>query len=383
MNGWVSIGGSGSGGGAGASGVKNSHGASMDFGPLQRLVADERVTDVLVTCDGTVWVDRGLGVELEHPTIPLDSPATVRRLAVQLCAQLGCRLDDAQPIADASAADGTRIHAVIAPIVPYGASLSIRLPNRIDADFAALASARCWPEQWGPILECLVAKQANILITGCTGAGKTTLLKALLSRCESSERIVVIEEVRELQHMMHENMVSLASRGTNVEGAGAVPLSDLVKSLLRMRPDRIVVGECRGEEVLDLIRALNSGHNGSFTTLHANGVGRVPGRLISLGFLANTSPEAMASLTDGAFDVVLHMERRPGQRYIAQIGVLECVDGRLIGRTVSAWNGYGQPTIGEAWGAFAMRWGTVRAQQPNHAPDSRVREQVRRLETAS
>lgn len=216
MNGWVSIGGSGSGGGAGASGVKNSHGASMDFGPLQRLVADERVTDVLVTCDGTVWVDRGLGVELEHPTIPLDSPATVRRLAVQLCAQLGCRLDDAQPIADASAADGTRIHAVIAPIVPYGASLSIRLPNRIDADFAALASARCWPEQWGPILECLVAKQANILITGCTGAGKTTLLKALLSRCESSERIVVIEEVRELQHMMHENMVSLASRGTNV-----------------------------------------------------------------------------------------------------------------------------------------------------------------------
>ena len=113
----------------------------VNFGPLKRLAADPRVTDILVTCDGAVWVERGLGIELEHPSIPLDSPAVVRRLAVQLCAQLGERLDDARPIADASGADGTRVHAVIAPVVPYGASISIRLPSRMSATMDALQQA--------------------------------------------------------------------------------------------------------------------------------------------------------------------------------------------------------------------------------------------------
>ena len=117
----------------------------VNFGPLKRLAADPRVTDILVTCDGAVWVERGLGIELEHPSIPLDSPAVVRRLAVQLCAQLGERLDDARPIADASGADGTRVHAVIAPVVPYGASISIRLPSRMSATMDALQQAGCWP----------------------------------------------------------------------------------------------------------------------------------------------------------------------------------------------------------------------------------------------
>ena len=164
----------------------------VNFGPLKRLAADPRVTDILVTCDGAVWVERGLGIELEHPSIPLDSPAVVRRLAVQLCAQLGERLDDARPIADASGADGTRVHAVIAPVVPYGASISIRLPSRMSATMDALQQAGCWPAQWRPILDRLVLARANILITGSTGSGKTTLLKALLLNCRASERIVPV-----------------------------------------------------------------------------------------------------------------------------------------------------------------------------------------------
>ena len=332
----------------------------VNFGPLKRLAADPRVTDILVTCDGAVWVERGLGIELEHPSIPLDSPAVVRRLAVQLCAQLGERLDDARPIADASGADGTRVHAVIAPVVPYGASISIRLPSRMSATMDALQQAGCWPAQWRPILDRLVLARANILITGSTGSGKTTLLKALLLNCRASERIVLVEEVRELQGLGNLNTVSLCARAKNVEGAGEVTMGDLVRSTLRMYPTRVVVGECRGEEVIDLMRVLNSGHCGGMSTLHASGVSRVPGRLISLGLLAHVEPNTMAGLADGAFDVVLHMERRPGKRYLAQIGMLCMVEGRLVGRTVSSWDGRGEPVAGEAWRPFAERWGTKR-----------------------
>ena len=170
----------------------------------------------------------------------------VRRLAVQLCAQLGERLDDARPIADASGADGTRVHAVIAPVVPYGASISIRLPSRMSATMDALQQAGCWPAQWRPILDRLVLARANILITGSTGSGKTTLLKALLLNCRASERIVLVEEVRELQGLGNLNTVSLCARAKNVEGAGEVTMGDLVRSTLRMYPTRVVVGEWRG-----------------------------------------------------------------------------------------------------------------------------------------
>lgn len=138
-------------------------------------------------------------------------------------------------------------------------------------------------------------------------------------------------------------------------------MGDLVRSTLRMYPTRVVVGECRGEEVIDLMRVLNSGHCGGMSTLHASGVSRVPGRLISLGLLAHVEPNTMAGLADGAFDVVLHMERRPGKRYLAQIGILCTVEGRLVGRTVCSWDGRGEPVAGEAWRPFAERWGTKRA----------------------
>ncbi len=190
--------------------------------------------------------------------------------------QLGRRLDDACPIADASTVDGLRVHAVIAPLVPQGAAISIRLPDAVSPNLESLARNGMFPAEWLPLLAGLVSRKASVLVTGGTGAGKTTMLKAMLMRCPPNERIVTVEEVRELGMIQHANHVSLVTREANTEGAGGIGLSELICATLRMRPDRVVVGECRGGEVVDLLRALNSGHRGGMTTLHANQVEAVP-----------------------------------------------------------------------------------------------------------
>ncbi len=218
---------------------------ALQLGPLERFARDGTVTDVVVTCDGAVWIDCGRGMQLAHTAIPLHDPHVLRDFAVRLCAQLGCRLDESQPIADASAPDGMRVHAVVAPIVPHGASVSIRFPDRVAPDLDVLARLGMCPAPWVPLLRLLVQGRANVLISGGTGVGKTTLLKALLACCRPEERIVTVEEVRELHAVPHAHTVSLVARAANVEGKGAVGLPDLVKATLRMRPDRVVVGECR------------------------------------------------------------------------------------------------------------------------------------------
>lgn len=310
----------------------------MELGPLSRLAEEPGVTDIAVTCDGTVWADWGQGMTpcVSHP---FPNPHAIREFAVRLCSQLGKRLDDACPIADASTVEGVRVHAVIAPLVPQGAAISIRLPDVARPSLRSLSNNGMFPSNWLPALNALVARQTSILITGGTGAGKTTLLKALLKQCAPTERIITVEEVRELGMIEHTNHVSLVTREANMEGAGAIGLSQLIAATLRMRPDRIIVGECRGAEIADLLRALNSGHRGSMTTLHANHVGAVPSRLVSLGLLAGLEPRATAALAEDAFDVVLHVERVDGKRRLAQIGCLESDEGRLTGRALASWDG--------------------------------------------
>lgn len=330
------------------------------FGPLAAVAADPAVTDVAVTCDGEVWVDCGRGMERAHIDIPLRPAAVLREYAVRLCAQLGCRLDEAAPIADASAPDGTRIHAVVAPIVSQGAAISIRLPDRRASRLDHLVRHGLCPPAWEDLLRHMVAKRANMLIVGGTGAGKTTLLKALLQECSARERIVVVEEVRELGAVHHGNMVSMLTRQANVEGAGAISLAQLVKATLRMRPDRIVVGECRGEEIVDLLRASNSGHAGGMTTIHANGVAHVPARLMALGLLAGLEPRATALLASRAFDVLVMLRRNGSQRYIAEIGTLSLNGEGLAGAPLAVWNGSGEAAVcdhmHERWRAFCERW---------------------------
>ncbi|RSX54601.1 CpaF family protein [Bifidobacterium samirii] len=371
----------------------NAYGNGIPFGPLEALAQDPRVTDVAVTGDGRVWADAGEGMREYRPTIPFTSPQIVRDYAVRLCAALGRRLDDACPIADASSSDGIRVHAVIAPLVPEGAAISIRFPARSPPRLETLCATGMLPAVWLPLLCALVARRATILITGGTGTGKTTLLKALLGRCPREERIVAVEEVRELGFgggTVGANRVSLVTREANVEGAGAIGLADLVKATLRMRPDRIILGECRGEEIADLLRAYNSGHTGGMTTLHADGVTRVPSRLAALGLLAGMPVDATAMLAANAFDAVLHLERDgSGRRRIAQIGRLDVnggygdgggdgSDGGFVGNDVatgdgirnrgagggsgltglvlSRWDGTGPPVNGPHWNPFVARW---------------------------
>ncbi|MDF7664328.1 ATPase, T2SS/T4P/T4SS family [Bifidobacterium sp. ESL0763] len=328
----------------------------MMFGPLQQLAADPKLTDIAVTCEGRVWADRGEGMREYHPAIPFRSPQVVRQYASQLCSQLGRRLDEACPIADASSPEGIRVHAVIAPLVNEGAAISIRFPSRFVPRLSGLGAEGLYPVSWFPLLCGLVRKRATILITGGTGSGKTTLMKALLGQCDPNERIVSVEEVRELGDLKRGDYVSLVAREANVEGAGAVGLPELVKATLRMRPDRIVLGECRGEEIADLLRAFNSGHHGGMVTLHADNVARVPSRLVALGLLAGLDRQALMMLAANAFDVVLHLERIEGRRHIVQIGRLVVAHDEFVGVPIATWNGREGAVPGPMWARFVSQW---------------------------
>lgn len=199
----------------------------MELGPLSDIASEPGVTDIAVTCDGTVWVDRGQGMRPHALRVPFSGPQAIRDFAVRLCSQLGRRLDDACPIADASTVEGVRVHAVIAPLVPQGAAISIRLPDVVAPSLESLAENGMFPSGWMPLLEGFVERRASVLVTGGTGAGKTTLLKAMLMRCAPGERVITVEEVRELGMLNHANHVSLVTRGANMEGRHRAVAADM------------------------------------------------------------------------------------------------------------------------------------------------------------
>jgi pilus assembly protein CpaF len=250
------------------------------LGPLQPLVELPGVTDVLVNGPDEVWLDRGAG--LTRVTCELGGEEDVRALAVRLAAGSGRRLDEAAPWVDARLDAGVRLHAVIPPVSPSGTVISLRILRRQPFDLGDLVAAGCVPPSWAGVLNALVTERAAFLISGGTGAGKTTLLATLLSLAAPAERMVLVEDVGELTPR-HPHVIRLEARHANVEGRGSVTLEDLVRQALRMRPDRLVVGECRGPEVRDLLAALNTGHAGGCGTVHANATADVPARLEALG----------------------------------------------------------------------------------------------------
>jgi len=324
-------------------------------GPLQPFLDQDGVTDVLVNRYNEIWVERH-GV-LELLPLSLGSEGGLRALAVRLAALAGQRLDDAAPICDGTLPDGTRLHAVLPPLATHGALISLRVHRPSQFDLRELARRQMVPPAWVPLLVGLVANRANVLISGGTGTGKTTLLGALLTEAAPGERLVTVEEARELAPPVSHH-VPLIARRPNVEGAGEVTLADLVRAALRMRPDRLVLGECRAGEVREVLQALNTGHEGGMATLHANNAAAVPARLEALGALAGMTREAVAAQTVGAIDVVLQLRRRGGVRFISEIGAPVRVDGELQAAVIASWDGVGEPAEAQGWEAFSQRWGS-------------------------
>lgn len=291
-------------------------------GPLQPLLAAPEVTDVLVNGPREVWVDRGRG--LERADVSLPDTAAIRRLAQRLAAAAGRRLDDATPWADARLPDGTRMHAVLPPVAVGSPCLSLRAVRHRAFSLAELSAAGTVPPGGEQLLRAVLRARLSFLVTGGTGSGKSTLLASLLGLVPPGERIVLAEDSAELRPD-HPHVVRLETRPANQEGAGHVSLRDLVRQALRMRPDRLVVGEVRGAEVTDLLSALNTGHEGGCGTLHANAAADVPARLEALGSSAGLPRAALHSQLAAALSVVLHLarDRETGQRRIAEIHVLE------------------------------------------------------------
>lgn len=323
------------------------------LGPLQSLTRDPAVTDIFVNAPDSVWVDRGHGIE--RVPVAFDHEAQLRALACRLVAAGGRRLDDGSPCVDVRLAGGYRVHAVLPPVSTAGTLLSIRIRRERVFTMAELRAGGMFSSGLQHVLERVVERRLSFLISGATGSGKTTLLSTLLGLCSPSERLVLIEDASEL-NPVHPHIVSLESRHGNLEGGGEVDLGDLVRQALRMRPDRLVVGECRGAEVRELLTAMNTGHSGGGGTIHANTATAVPARLTALGALAGLNPDGVRLQAASALDVVIHVERTQRCREVTCVGVVgDGPDGLTVLPALAG--SEGTVSAGPAWPALAERLG--------------------------
>ncbi|MDQ1445984.1 MAG: pilus assembly protein CpaF [Acidimicrobiaceae bacterium] len=307
---------------------------AVGLGPLEPLLADPAVNEVMVNGPGPVWVERA--GRIERTDVVVDGSA-IAQLVERIVAPLGLRADRASPCADARLPDGSRAHVVMPPLAVDGPYLTIRRfaarPMSVD-DFC--------PPQVAALLRAAVAERRNLLVAGATSSGKTTLLNALAAEIPECQRVVTVEEAAELR-LGQEHVVRLEARPPNAEGAGEFRVRDLVRNALRMRPDRLVVGEARGAEAFDLLQAMNTGHDGSFSTLHANSPADALRRLESMTLLADVGLPlaAVRQQIAAAVDVVVQVARRPGGRRavveVAEVGarppdVCVVADERVVHR---------------------------------------------------
>jgi pilus assembly protein CpaF len=320
------------------------------LGPLAPLLADPAVTDVLVNGPSEIWVERD--GRLERCPLRLPSTEALAALVHRVVAPLGLRVDEARPWVDARLPGGERFHAVLPPLAPDGPVVTIRTFARRRLWLADLVERGALDATTGRLLHAMVVAGVATAICGATGTGKTTLLNVLAAAVPAGERIVTIEDAAELQ-LPNPHVVRLEGRPPNVEGRGAVPLQELVRNALRMRPDRIVVGEVRGAEVMDMLQAANTGHRGLLTTLHAGGPHEVPARLEAMALAAPGAViDVVRRLIAGGIQAVVHLERGPLGRRVAAVAEL-AADGphRVVARPVRAAGATGLEATGHvpAW----------------------------------
>ncbi len=292
---------------------------ALGLGPLQRLLADSEVTEIMVNGHNSIYVERNGKLTLSG--FRFNSEEHLRRVIERIVARVGRRIDENSPLVDARLLDGSRVNAIIPPLAVHGSSLTIRKFSDTPYEVADLVRFGTMTTPIAELLYACVNARLNILVSGGTGTGKTTLLNVLSSFIPSDERIVTIEDAVELK-LQQEHVVSLESRPSNIEGSGEITIRDLVRNSLRMRPDRIVVGECRGGESLDMLQAMNTGHDGSISTLHANSPRDAVARLETMVLMAGMDlpMRAIREQIASAVDLIIQLTRmRDGSRRITAV----------------------------------------------------------------
>lgn len=292
----------------------------IGLGPLETLLRDEKVSDILVNGPSEVWVERE--GTLLRSDVMFSGPAAVVAAVERILAPLGLRLDRASPTVDARLADGSRLHAVVPPVAVDTPIVAIRRFTRSVRDLEQLEASGAIDADGAHRLGEAVRSRHNLVVSGGTGAGKTTLLNVLSTEIDPGDRVVTVEDAAELQLVGH--VVRLEARPPNAEGAGEVTLQQLLRSALRLRPDRIIVGEVRGPEALDMINALNTGHDGSMSTVHANSPAEALWRLetLALSGTSRVGEEAVRRQLRAGIDLVVQVARRGGGRRVTEIAVV-------------------------------------------------------------
>ena len=291
----------------------------LGYGPLQPLINDPTISEILVNQPDMIFVERK-GI-LERSSVKFQDEAHVRNIAVRIASRVGRRVDETTPMCDARLDDGSRVNIILPPLSLKGTTISIRKFTAKKFGLGDLAAARSMSREMAKFMSVAVRSRLSVLISGGTGSGKTTLLNAMSSQIGPEERIITIEDAAELQ-LQQPHVVTLETRMANVQGEGAVAIRDLLRNALRMRPDRIIVGEVRGNEAVDMLQAMNTGHNGSLGTIHANSPRAALMRLENMVEMAQLgmSSHSIRSQIASALDLVVHVERLPdGERRVTSI----------------------------------------------------------------
>ena len=302
----------------------------LGHGPLERLLGDDTVTEIMVNGPHDIWIERQ--GRLYPTTVQFNDESHLRRIINKMVAQVGRRIDESSPMVDARLPDGSRVNAIIPPLSLSGPLVTIRKFSRRRLDLGDMIRLGTLTTETVEFLERCVDAELNILISGGTGTGKTTLLNALSSAIPEHDRIVTIEDSAELR-LNQKHVLRLESRPTNIEGEGEITIRDLLRNSLRMRPDRIVVGEVRGAEALDMLQAMNTGHEGSLSTVHANGPRDALARIETMVLMAGYElpMRAIRQQVSSALDLVVHLERvEDGTRRVTSIAEVQRMESDVI-----------------------------------------------------